>query len=137
MVAALLAGGAGHVGDGAPGVHDQGELLRGRPDVEPSRVIPVGEEIVVEAHAGAGSAAVAEHSPGRGEPARVGVGEREREHERRPREGGSIGGSGGRDGGEEKEGHGEGRQRAEPTTAAAARHGRARGKNGEIGRAHV
>lgn len=40
MVAALLAGGAGHVGDGAPGVDDQRELLRGRPDVQPRRVIP-------------------------------------------------------------------------------------------------
>lgn len=40
MVAALLAGGAGNVGDGAPGVHDQRELLRRRPDVQPRRVIP-------------------------------------------------------------------------------------------------
>ena len=40
VVAALLAGGAGHVGDGAPGVNDQRELLRGRPDVQPRRVVP-------------------------------------------------------------------------------------------------
>lgn len=43
MVAALLAGGAGHVGDGAPGVNDQRELLRWRPDVQPRRVVPEPE----------------------------------------------------------------------------------------------
>jgi len=54
VIAALLAGGAGHVRDGAPGVNDQRELLRGRPDVQPRRVVPVGEKIVVEAHARVG-----------------------------------------------------------------------------------
>lgn len=109
VVAALLAGGAGHVGDGAAGVDDQRELLRGRADVQPRRVIAVGEEIVVEAHAGAGAASVGERAPGpgRGEPGGVGVGEREREHQRRARGGGPIGGSrcGGRgsDGEEEEE----------------------------------
>lgn len=79
MVAALLAGGAGHVGDGAPGVNDQRELLRGRPDVQPRRVVPVGEEIVVEAHARVGVRPVAEAAPRRGgEPAGVGVRARER-----------------------------------------------------------
>ena len=43
MIAALLAGGAGHVRDGAPGVNDQRELLRGRPDVQPRRVVPEPE----------------------------------------------------------------------------------------------
>lgn len=66
MVAALLAGGAGHVGDGAPGVHDERELLRRRPDVQPRGVVPVGEEIVVEAHAGAGASPFSETSPGPG-----------------------------------------------------------------------
>lgn len=73
MVATLLAGGAGHVGDGAPGVDDQRELLRGRPDVQPRRVIPVGEEIVVEAHAGAGAASFGEPSPGPGQIGRAHV----------------------------------------------------------------
>lgn len=143
MVAALLAGGAGHVGDGAPGVDDQRELLRGRPDVQPRRVIPVGEEIVVEAHAGAGVTSFGEPSPGPGrrDPARVGVGEREREHQRRPRGGGPVGGSGSGDRGgsygEEKEGQGKGWQRAERTTPAAARHGRAARGNGGGSRSNL
>lgn len=130
MVAALLAGGAGNVGDGAPGVHDQRELLRRRPDVQPRRVIPVGEEIIVEAHAGVGVVSIAEAAPGRGggEAGGVGVGEREREHQRRPRGAGPIGGSRGGGGGggsdEEEEDHrgGEGHERAEPTRPAT-RHG--------------
>lgn len=44
VIAALLAGGAGHVGDGAPGVNDQRELLRGRPDVQPRRIVPEPEQ---------------------------------------------------------------------------------------------
>lgn len=122
MVAALLAGGAGHVGDSAPGVNDQRELLRGRPDVQPRRVVPVGEEIVVEAHARVGVDPVAEAAPQRGgEPAGVGVRAREREEQRRPRHG-PIGGSSGspRRGGQEKDGDGgggEGLERVRPRPA--------------------
>lgn len=142
MVAALLAGGAGHVGDGAPGVNDQRELLRWRPDVQPRRVVPVGEEIVVEAHARVGVRPVSEPAPQRGrEAAGVGVGAREREEQRRRRRG-PIGGSGrghGR-GGHEEDG-GEGLERAGPRPAST-RHGAASsrgewGGGGEIGRAHV
>jgi hypothetical protein len=163
VVAALLAGGAGHVRDGAPGVNDERELLWRRPDVQPRRVVPestgqqapasrrqiqhsvpriggaktsikkirlyrpVGEEIIVEAHAGVGAGAAAEPTPQRGgEPAGVAVGAREREHQRRPRRG-PIGGSGGRGGGDrggQEEDCDKGLERAEPK-AAAARHGAA------------
>lgn len=122
MVATLLAGGAGHVGDGAPGVNDQRELLRGSPDVEPRRVVPVGEEIVVEAHARVGVDPVAEAAPQRGgEPAGVGVRAREREEQRRPWRG-PIGGSSagpGRDGQEEDDGgDDESLERARPRPVA-------------------
>lgn len=119
MVAALLARSAGHVGDGAPGVNDQRELLRGRPDVQPRRVVPVGEEIVVEAHAGVRVRPVAKTAPQRGsEPAYVGVGAREREEQRRPRRGPIEGSGGGRGRGGQEEDGGEGLERAGPRPAA-------------------
>jgi hypothetical protein len=163
VVAALLARGAGHVGDGAPGVNDQRELLRWRPDVEPRRVVPeperqrapssapqiqhiipkknwgqtmstnkkkelyrpVGEEIVVEAHARVGVRPVAEPTPQRGgEPAGVGVGAREREEQRRRRHGPIGGSGGGRGRGGQEEDGGEGLERAGPRPAPT-RHGAA------------
>jgi hypothetical protein len=87
---------------------------------------PVGEEIVVEAHARVGVRPVAEAAPqrGGGEAAGVGVGAREREEQRR-RRCGPIGGSGGGRGrgGQEEDG-GEGPERAGPRPAST-RHGAA------------
>lgn len=40
MIAALVAVGARDIRDAAPGIHDQGELLGGRTDPEPRRVVP-------------------------------------------------------------------------------------------------
>lgn len=90
MDTAVLAGGAGNVRNGAPRVHNEGEFLRGRPDVKPRGVVPVGKEVVVEPHVSLGRAVGAHQPPplpvaaevfGR-EPGRIGIGLVKREEPR-------------------------------------------------------
>lgn len=51
MVATVLASSARHIGNSTPRINNKRKSLRWRPDPEPRRVIPVEEEIVIEAHA--------------------------------------------------------------------------------------
>lgn len=51
MVATVLAGSARHIGNSTPRINNKRKSLRWSPDPEPRRVIPVEEEIVIEAHA--------------------------------------------------------------------------------------
>lgn len=111
MVPAVHAVGARDVGDGTPGVDDEGEFLGRGPDVDSSGVVPGGKEVVVETHLGAGGggiaggeAAVEEGDGLAGTDGGIGAsGEDERQHQRRRREGGGGGGSGHLSGEEDEE----------------------------------
>lgn len=91
MIPAFFAGGAGNVGDGAAGVDDEGEFLGRSADIDPSSIIPVGEEVIIERHlsvvgdrTAGGEASVAEERVGfGGAKGGIGGGENKRQEHRR------------------------------------------------------
>lgn len=64
MLAALFTSRAGNISNSTAGINYKSESLRRRPDPQPSRVVSVEEEIVVERHASVGNAARAEMAAG-------------------------------------------------------------------------
>ncbi|KAM1087769.1 hypothetical protein ACFX2B_013118 [Malus domestica] len=81
MKTTLLTVKARHISHRTSCIHNQRELLRRRPNPQPRRVAPVGEEIVIEPHVGVGHRSL-EPPAVEGSPVEpIGFGRREMEME--------------------------------------------------------